>query len=370
MILCANPLAQYQGHKTAIHAAVNRVLAGGHYVLGKEVEDFEQAFAAYLGVNHAVGVANGTDGLILALKGLGIGRGDEVITVSHTALATVAAIIASGAKPVLVDIDPACYTIDPEALERAITKKTKAIVAVHLYGQAADMMAISALAKHHGLKLIEDCAQATGGFYRKKRLGSIGHAATFSFYPTKNLGAIGDGGMVVTNDKCLADRVARLRQYGWNAKRETREAGVNSRLDSLQAAILGAKLPMLDVDNDRRAAIATRYREGLSDLPITLPVARAGTKHVFHIYVIACDQRNKLLNGLKAAGIQASIHYPRPAHQHGGYSDLVRIPRNGLPVTDALVGRILSLPIYPELSDADVDAVITAMCRVFQAKAG
>lgn len=370
MILCADPLAQFRAHDAAIRAAVMRVLENGNYILGKEVETFEQAFADYLGSRYAVGVGNGTDALILALRAMGIGRGDEVITVSHTAIATVAAILATGATPVLVDIDPILYTIDPAGIEAAITKRSKAIIAVHLYGQAADMKTIMSIARRHGLKVIEDCAQATGGMYGDKRLGTIGHAGTFSFYPTKNLGAIGDGGLIATNDKKLAERVTRLRQYGWNASRETREPGLNSRLDSLQAAILGAKLPAFEADNDRRIAIAARYTRELDTLKITTPAIRQNSKHVYHLYVVACHKRDQMIAALKASGIAAGIHYPRPAHRHNGYGELVRLPRKGLPVTNGLVRRILSLPMYPELSDSDVGKVIDAMRAAILGKTG
>ncbi|MEA2992552.1 MAG: hypothetical protein QOD40_1472, partial [Alphaproteobacteria bacterium] len=274
---------------------MTRVLEGGNYVLGGEVETFERTFADYCGVAHAAGVGNGTDALILALKALDVGQGDEVITVSHTAVATAAAIVATGATPVLVDIDETYYTLDPAKIEEAVTPRSKAIVAVHLYGQAADMDAIVTIGKRHGVRVVEDCAQATGGSYRGKRIGSFGDVACFSFYPTKNLGAIGDGGMVITADASLAARVRCLRQYGWDEARQTREAGLNSRLDPLQAAILGVKLPHLDADNARRAAIARRYHDAFAGLPITLPVARENASHVYHLYVVACDDRAGLM---------------------------------------------------------------------------
>ena len=241
-----------------------------------------------------------------------------------------------------------------ERIEAAITPRCKAIVAVHLYGQAADMDAIGAIARRHGLKVIEDCAQSTGGHYRGRRLGSIGDAGTFSFYPTKNLGAIGDGGMVVTANAGLAARVRRLRQYGWDEQRVTHEAGLNSRLDPLQAAILGAKLPCLDDDNARRGAIAARYAEGLAGLPLTLPVARNECTHVYHLYVVACDDRDGLMKHLRDAGVGCGIHYPVPVHRQNGYAERVRLPAEGLPATERVVERIVSLPMYPELADAEV----------------
>ncbi len=367
MISWACPGAQYRAHKDAIQAAIARVVDSGAYVLGGEVERFERAFAQYCGAAHAVGVGSGTDALILALRGLGIGAGDEVITVSHTALATVAAVIATGATPVLVDVDAASYTIDPACIEAAVTAKTRAIVAVHLYGQPADLDAIGAIAKHHGLKLVEDCAQAAGARYRGRKVGGIGDMACFSFYPTKNLGAIGDGGMVTTSDPALASRVRRLRQYGWDDARQTEDVGLNSRLDPLQAAILDVKLPFLDGDNARRAAIAARYGAGLSALPLTPPVQTAETEHVFHLYVLACDRRDALAAFVAKQGIGCAIHYPVPAHRHGGYSARVRIPAAGLPATDRLVDRILSLPIYPELGEAEVQNVVVAIRDFYRA---
>lgn len=366
MIQLASPLAQYRAHADAIRAAVARVLEGGAYILGAEVENFERAFAESCGAAHAVGVGNGTDALIVALRGLGIGPGDEVITVSHTAVATVAAVIAAGATPVLVDIDPLHYTIDPVRIEAAISPRSRAIIAVHLYGQAADLDAVSAIARAHGLKLIEDCAQSTGGTYRGRRLGSIGDAGTFSFYPTKNLGAIGDGGMVVTGDAALAERMRRLRQYGWDEVRRTEGVGLNTRLDPLQAAILGVKLPHLAADNARRAAIAARYADGLAGLPLTLPAARADSTHAYHLYVVACDDRDGLMQYLGHNGIASGIHYPVPAHLHRGYDAYVRLPDDALPVTEKVIGRILTLPMYPELGDAEAAAVVAGVCAYFK----
>ena len=259
----ASPAAQYRAHQAEIKAAIARVLDSGFFVLGEEVEKFERAFAQYCGVAHGVGVASGTDALELAMRALGIGPGDEVITVSHTAVATAAAVLACGATPVLVDVEDAYYTLDPAKIAAAITPRTKAIVPVHLYGQAADMDAILALARPRGLRVIEDCAQCTGGRYGARRLGSLGDIACFSFYPTKNLGAIGDGGIVVTSDADLAARVRRLRQYGWDETRKTHEIGRNSRLDPIQAAILSVKLPHLDADNARRACDRRALRSRL-----------------------------------------------------------------------------------------------------------
>jgi dTDP-4-amino-4,6-dideoxygalactose transaminase len=357
----ASPLAQYRAHQAPIQSAINRVLDSGIYILGAEVESFERAFAEFCGGGHAVGVASGTDALILALKALGVGPGDEVITVSHTAVATVAAILANGAVPVLVDIDNIHWTLDPAALDRAATPRSKAVIAVHLYGQAADLDPILNFTRQRKLFLIEDCAQASGACYHGRRLGSIGDIGCFSFYPTKNLGAIGDGGIVLTPERKIAERVRRLRQYGWDDARETHEAGLNSRLDPLQAAILHAKLPHLDADNARRAEIARRYERGLRDLPITTPKQRADTQHVYHLYVIACAQRDALMKYLAERQIGCAIHYPVPVHRQQGYAERVAAPTGGLTVTEHICQQIMSLPLYPELSDADVDRVIAAI---------
>jgi dTDP-4-amino-4,6-dideoxygalactose transaminase len=363
----ASPQAQYRAHREAIQGAIEHVLDSASYILGAEVETFERAFAEYCGAAHGIGVGNGTDALILALKALGIGPGDEVITVSHTAVATVAAVLACGATPVLIDVDRATYTINPSLIEAAVTPLTKAIVPVHLYGQPAEMDAIIAIGRSHGLRIVEDCAQAVGARYRGRRVGSIGDIACFSFYPTKNLGAIGDGGMVITKNAELASRVRRLRQYGWDDARKTHEIGVNSRLDPIQAAILGVKLAHLDADNRRRVAIAGRYNQALADLPLTLPFVHRDDAHVYHLYVVGCEERARLMAHLAADGIGSAIHYPAPVHRHGGYAELVVLPKAGLPVTGEIVDRILSLPIYPELSDADADRVVASIRRYCEA---
>jgi dTDP-4-amino-4,6-dideoxygalactose transaminase len=361
----ASPLAQYRAHESEIRAAVMRVLDGGNYILGEEVESFERAFAEYCGVAHAIGVGNGTDALILALRALGISPGDEVITVSHTAVATVAAVLACGATPVLVDVDAAHYTIDPAGIEAAITPRSKAVIVVHLYGQPADMDAFASIARRKKLQIVEDCAQAAGGKYRGRQVGSLGDIACFSFYPTKNLGAIGDGGMVVTADAQRASRVRRLRQYGWDEQRNADGVGLNSRLDPLQAAILKAKLPHLDADNARRAAIAARYDRALAGLPLTLPAVRSEGIHAYHLYVVRCAERDALQAHLATNGVGVAVHYPVPVHRQRAYAERSILPNSGLPITEKLSGEILSLPIYPELSDNDVDRVIKAIHEYF-----
>lgn len=358
MISYALPLAQYQGKQAEIMKAVSRVFESGNYILGPEVASFENAFAAYCGVAHGVGVNSGTDALVLALKALDIGSGDEVVTVSHTAIATVSAILIAGATPVLVDIEPEYYCLDPDYLAAAITPRTKAIIAVHLYGQSADMDAIVAVARAKGLPVIEDCAQATGGRYKGLRLGSLGSVGCFSFYPTKNLGAIGDGGMVVTNDAMIASRVKRFRQYGWDPLHSTEEPGINSRLDEIQAAILSVKLPSLDADNTRRVEIARCYDVAFADLPVRRPVVRPETDHVYHLYVMASDERDNLKRHLADRQVHAGIHYPVPAHQHGGYDKAVRVPLKGLPNTERTVKQVLTLPLYAELTGSQIEKVI------------
>jgi len=367
MIGYASPLSQYLSHKGAIDAAVARVLMGGSYILNEDVAAFETAFARYCGAAHAVSVASGTDALTLALMACGIGQGDEVITASHTAVATVAAILAARATPVLADVDPRYYTLAPDSVEASITPRTKAILPVHLYGQAADLGAIGKSAARHGLAVIEDCAQASGAEWRTRKVGSFGRAGCFSFFPTKNLGAIGDGGMIVTSDAELAARLRRLRQYGWDDAREPREIGVNSRLDALQAAILAAKLPCLDTDNARREAVAARYDAALAGLPLMLPQRHGEGRHVFHLYVVACDDRDALRAALATSGIQTGIHYEHAVHQQPCYARACRLSAGGFAATERLTGRILSLPLYPELAPADQDRVIAAIRSHYQA---
>jgi len=360
MILLSNPLEQYRSRKIEIDAAISKVLERGRYILGEEVKAFEDEFAAYTGSAYAIGVGSGTEALHIALVAAGIGAGDEVITVSHTAVATVSAIELSGAKPVLVDIEPGYLTLDPATLESALTPKTKAVIPVHIYGGVADLDPIIKFAKEHKLLVIEDCAQAHGVRYRDKRVGSIGDLGCFSFYPTKNLGAIGDGGMIVTNDPRLAGNARLLREYGWAERYISSSRGWNSRLDELQAAILRVKLKYLDEDNQRRVALAEYYSEQLSDLPLELPVSRSGASHVYHLYVIQTKSRDKLLARLKLDQIGVSIHYPVPIHKQPAYQD--RLADGGaLKVTEEAVTRILSLPMYPELTEKEIDLVVQAI---------
>jgi dTDP-4-amino-4,6-dideoxygalactose transaminase len=363
MILCGNPQAQYLAHKSEIDTAIHTVLESGWYVLGRETEAFEREFAAYVGVDHAVGVGSGTEALHLALTACDVGVGDEVITVSHTAVATVAAIELAGATPVFADIEDRYYTLDPAGLERLITPRTRAIIPVHLYGQAADLDPITEVAGRHGLTVIEDCAQAHGARYRDRPAGRFGALACFSFYPTKNLGAIGDGGMVVTGDARLAGKVRLLREYGWAERYVSQITGWNSRLDEIQAAVLRVKLRHLDADNAARGRIAGAYSAALSGCGLRLPATRPGGSHVFHLYAVRSGEREALRQHLQRSGIAAGIHYPVPVHKQPAY--ISRFPA-GLPITERVANEVLSLPIYPELKNDEVGAVIDAVLGFFR----
>jgi dTDP-4-amino-4,6-dideoxygalactose transaminase len=363
-----DPKAAYLDCQAAIDAAIARVLASGWYILGEETRSFEAEFAAAMGCRHGVGVGNGTDALILALRALGIGAGQTVATVSHTAVATVAAIETAGARPLLIDIDPATYTMDPAALEQALAApppggdSIAAILPVHLYGQAADLTALGTLARRYGVRLIEDCAQAHGATFGGRPVGSFGDVACFSFYPTKNLGALGDGGALATSDDALAAEIRAIREYGWRERRYVSErTGVNSRLDELQAAILRVKLPHLAADNARRAAIAARYDAGLAGLALAVPARAPGRRHVFHQYVVRTKRRDALREALQVSRIGTNIHYPIPIHLQPAYRDRIALGPSGLEETERAAGEILSLPMYPQLSDAQVERTIAAI---------
>lgn len=360
MILCSNPKAQYLAHQAEIDAALLQTLGKGWYILGKEVDAFESEFAAYVGVTHGIGVGSGTEAVHLALAACGIGPGDEVITVSHTAVATVAAIELTGATPVLVDIEPEYYTLNPDKLNQAITPRTKAILPVHLYGFPANLEPILSIARAYGLKVIEDCAQAHGAQYQGRRVGSWGDIACFSFYPTKNLGALGDGGMVVTNDLALARQARLLREYGWAERYISHLRGWNSRLDELQAAVLRVKLRYLDADNVQRAKLADQYSAALSETRLVLPTSRLNSTPVYHLYVVRSSSRDDLQAYLKAKGIGALTHYPMPVHLQPAY--LGRLPgHEALPESERAAREVLSLPMYPELTEADLHSVIQAI---------
>jgi len=351
---------QYASIKGEVDAAVARVLEGGWYILGEQVAAFESEFASRCGVAHAVGVGSGTAALHLALAACGVGPGDEVITVSHTATATVAAIELAGARPVLVDIDPMCYTLDPDRLEAVITPRTRAVIPVHLYGCPADLGPIMEIAHQHNLFVVEDCAQAHGAGYRGRPVGSWGHLATFSFYPTKNLGACGDGGIVITNDQGLAGQVRLLRQYGWRERYVSSLKGLNSRLDELQAAILRVKLRHLDGWNDRRRLLACLYNERLAGSGIVTPREPEYAMHVYHLYVVRHPRRDELQVFLRQKGIGSLIHYPVPVHLQPAYRDLGR-KAGSLPATEAAAREVLSLPLYPELREEEVVTVADAV---------
>jgi dTDP-4-amino-4,6-dideoxygalactose transaminase len=365
-ILQSSPKAGYLARQAEIDAAVARTLASGWYILGAEVAAFENEFAAYLGTNHAVGVASGTDGLRLALRALDIGPGDLVFTASHTAVATVAAIDMCGATPVYVDIDPATFTMAPNQLEQAIAQAPagvpKAVLPVHLYGHPADLTAIAGICERHHLRLIEDCSQAHGARWAGRKVGSWGDIAVFSCYPTKNLGALGDAGIVVTHHPELDARLRLLREYGWRERYVSAVPGENSRLDELQAAILRVKLNGLDADNLRRGQAAARYNHLLAGLELTLPTVRGEAVSVFHQYVIRVKQRDALREFLKSQGIGTLVHYPVPVHQQPAYAHFARGP---LPQTEAAAREVLSLPLYPEIPDADLCRTASAIRAFF-----
>jgi dTDP-3-amino-3,4,6-trideoxy-alpha-D-glucose transaminase len=332
------------------------VLDAGRYVFGEELERFEEAFASYCGVRHAVGVASGTDAITIALQAAGVGLGDEVITAANTCIPTIVGIEGAGARPVLVDCDAATFTMDPGLLEEAITPRTRAIVPVHLYGQCADLDPILEIAERRRIHVIEDGAQAHGAGYDGRRAGSFGLAAAFSFYPTKNLGALGDAGAVVTNDDDVATRARLVRNYGERARFEHVLRGRNSRLDSIQAALLAAKLPHLDEWNERRRALALRYHSALSGSLALAPQEAEGRRHVYHLYVVRVRERDRFRGALTAMGIETAIHYPTPVHRQPAYADLLPDGR-GLSVSEQLASEIVSLPLYPELSDDEADRV-------------
>ena len=347
-------------YRPEINAAIQRVLDSGWYLLGEEGEAFEQEFAAYCGAKHCLGVANGLDALILILmayRELGVmEEGDEVIVPANTYIASILAISRAGLKPILVEPDERTYNIDPTLIQAAITEKTKAIMAVHLYGQCADMDPICAIAQKHGLKVVEDAAQAHAATYRGRKTGSLGDAAGFSFYPGKNLGAMGDGGAVTTDDDELAEAIRALRNYGSHEKYHNKYKGMNSRLDEIQAAILRVKLKYLDADTEKRRKVAEAYLSGLSSQPsgLTLPYVADYGVPAWHLFVVRSAQRDELAEHLKSAGIQSVIHYPIPPHQQAAYPEL---HDQSLPITEAIHCEVLSLPISPVLSLEEVECV-------------
>ena len=364
-----DPKTGYRAHRSQIDIAIQRVLNSGWYVLGREVESFEQEFAAYIGVHHAIGVGNGTDALELALRACGVGAGDLVFTVSHTAVATVAAIELAGAVPVFVDIDPATFTMDPASLKDALSHhyagRPKAVIPVHLYGHPADMPCILTIAKQHGLYVIEDCAQSHGSSLNSRMTGTWGDMAAFSFYPTKNLGAMGDGGMVVTDNAALAERVRLLQQYGWRERYISDIPGGNSRLDELQAAVLRVKLRYLKRDNMRRQMLALIYHQLLSETGLILPKVRSGSNHVYHQYAVRLPQRDALRIFLRHAGIGTIIHYPVPAHLQPAYQNRLN-QTTPLRCTEEVARQVLSLPMFPQLNGKQIRLICQSINRFFK----
>jgi dTDP-4-amino-4,6-dideoxygalactose transaminase len=351
---------QYLFLQYEIDAAIALVLHGGWYILGKELEAFEHEFAAAVGARYAVGVASGTDAIHVALSAAGVGPGDEVITVANTTVPTVAGIMLTGAVPVLVDVEPDNYNMDPAAAERAITPRTRAVVPVHLYGQAPDMRPILDMARKHCLVVVEDAAQGHGATYGDEQLGTLGTLGCFSFYPSKNLGALGDAGAVVTDDKQLADRVRMIRNHGQRTRYDHEIKGWNSRLDELQAAVLRVKLPHLPAWNARRRAIAARYLSEIINPRITLGTEMSYGRSNYHLFVVQVDERARFQAHLVRNGVESFVHYPVPIHRQTAFPEFACYT-DQLPVTDALAPHIVSLPMFPELSDAEIVHVIRAV---------
>ena len=353
-------VAQYQSIKDEIDRAISEVLEKGHFILGPNVAALEKEIAAYLGVKHGVGVASGTDALVLALRALDIGPGDEVIVPSYTFFATAEAVLLVGATPVIVDVDADSYCIDVSQIPGRITEKTKAIIPVHLYGHAANMTAVMEIAREHKLKVIEDNAQAFGAEHRGQKTGSIGDVACLSFFPSKNLGGCGDGGMVVTNDGGIAERIRVLRTHGWKKKYFPEVVGYNSRLDELQAAILRVKLRHLDGWNKRRHELADIYRDRLAGVPVKLPIEADDARHVYHLFIIEVEERDNFAQYLKEQGIPTSVYYPQPLHlnkplEHLGYKV------GDFPVSERASERTISIPFYPEINEQQIDRVTTGV---------
>ncbi|RPH76265.1 MAG: DegT/DnrJ/EryC1/StrS family aminotransferase [Nitrospiraceae bacterium] len=352
----ADPGAEVRALRSSIQEAIDKVLSGGTYILGEETAAFEREWAAYLGIRHCTGVASGTDAIALALRAVGVKKGDEVVTVSHTAVATVAAIETLGAVPVFVDIDPVTRCLNPDLISGVLSSRTKAILPVHLYGQPAPMETIMAIADSHGLAVVEDCAQAHGAAIAGRKVGTFGHAAAFSFYPTKNLGALGDAGAVVTDEASLAQRVREMREYGWRERYVSHIAGTNSRLDELQAAILRVKLPHLDRRNEQRRTVAARYRQAIQSAELTAPAVIPGTTHAMHLFVLECEIRSAVEESFLRSGVRTGRHYPMPVHRQPAYAGRIR-GGDRLPVTEQLADHILTIPCSPEQGEDQVQRI-------------
>ncbi|WP_320667859.1 DegT/DnrJ/EryC1/StrS family aminotransferase [Prochlorococcus sp. MIT 1307] len=363
-VLCSDPLAQYDKYRLEIDAAIRDVLFSGNYILSDQVQSLEQEYSAFLNCNHVIGVANGTDAIELVLRALDIGHGDEVITVSHTAVATVSAIQSAGAKPILVDIKSESFTINTDLINEKITKRTKAVIPVHIYGRSANLNKIKQICNDNKLYLIEDCAQAHGlktksGAY----VGTVGIAGCFSCYPTKNLGGIGDAGLISTNSAVLADKLRAIRQYGWKDRANSSAFGRNSRIDEIQAAILRVKLKYLEANNILRRDLAKTYKSNLQNLDLILPNTD-NDDHVYHLYVVRSNKRDKLKKYLFDKNILAGIHYPIPIHKQSIFIDNISTS-NDMSTTELLANEILSLPIYPELSLQKLNYVTDSIREFF-----
>jgi len=367
-----NLSAAYRALAADIDEAVRRVLESGQYILGREVAAFEIEFAQWLGGGHAVGCASGTDALSLALRSFGIGPRSTVVTVSHTSVATVAAIEMVGATPLLIDIEAGHFTLDVQELAAVLADPPpdlppiRAVIPVHIYGQPADLKPILEHCADRGVIIIEDCAQAHGASYLGARVGTLGDAATFSFYPTKNLGAIGDGGLVSFRDSEVAERAQALRQYGWRNRFVSQEPGINSRLDEIQAAILRTKLPHLDRSNARRDEISMAYDGALATLSVAPPLRRPDCRHVFHQYVVRVNRRDSFQARLRELGIATGIHYPIPVHEQPAYANRVQLGPSACTTTSVVAQEIVSLPMYPELTDGQVEKICTSLEQVLR----
>jgi len=357
MIFFANPKSEYIYLKKKIDNKIQKVLNSNSYILGKEVENFEKIFSKYLGVKYSVGVSNGTDAIILALQALNIKKGDEVITTSHTAFATIAAIVDVGAIPVFIDIKEDDFTIDTSQIEKKITKKTKVIIAVHIYGNPVDIKKLIRIKKKHKITLIEDCAQAHGAEYDRKKVGNFGDFACFSFYPTKNLSTFGDGGAISTNSSKMYKKIKLLREYGWTRKNFSSQKGSNKRLDELHAGILSVKLAYLNQFNNKRILVANKYLKSIKSKKLILPKLNFIKKHVFHLFVVRVkdNQRSKFLKHLKKHNIYAGIHYPLPNHQQIPFK---KYSKTKLHVTEKFSSEIVSIPNYPLLKKNEIDEII------------
>jgi dTDP-4-amino-4,6-dideoxygalactose transaminase len=367
MIPQMDPGAGYRAQANEINEAVHRVLGSGQYCMGREGFGFEAEFNEYLGSGRAVGCANGTDAISLALRALGLGPGCTVVTVSHTAVATVAAIELVGATPLLIDIDPDHFTMDPDELASVLSMPPpelppiSAVVAVHLYGQSADLSPILMHCSQHRIPVIEDCAQAHGATYLGRRVGVFGEAAAFSFYPTKNLGALGDAGLVTLRDVEVEKRVRALRQYGWRERFISEEPGVNSRLDEVQAAVLRVKLRNLDANNLRRQEIAHAYDRVLASHDVRPPARRQGCEHVFHQYILNVKKREELRVQLRSLGVATAVHYPVPVHEQPAYAGRIRLGPSRCRISTQTAQEVVSLPMYPEMTDGQVEQVCLAV---------